>query len=248
MPICIILAASQPNSDHVKMPTPASRQVRRSLTDEVRDHIRDGIAEGRYLPGERLIEGTIADELGISRTPIREAMRILEAEGLIAMEPWKGITVAVLSHRQVSDFYAYRELIEGIAAEMAAKVITDDDIALLDESLKTLEQDLDPTGSELSSRNEQFHQMIFDIADNRFLKQSEEVINTAKILIWKPIHRNNERWKSAQAEHRKLFNALRDRDPLAAKAAAQEHVRNSGLTRVAAMVNEELDQQRSISK
>ena len=221
------------------------KPVRRSLTDEVRDHIRDGIAEGRYLAGERLIEGTIADELGISRTPIREAMRILEAEGLIAMEPWKGITVAVLSHRQVSDFYSYRELIEGIAAEMAANLVTDEAIERLDESLNVLEQGLDQTGSELGSKNEEFHQMIFDIAGNRFLKQAEEVINTAKILIWKPIHRDHERWMTAQNEHRKLFNALRKRDPAAAKKAAQEHVRNSGLTRVAAMVNEELELQKS---
>jgi DNA-binding GntR family transcriptional regulator len=218
----------------------ASKPLRRSLTDEVRDHIRDGIAEGRYLPGERLREGTIAEVLEVSRTPIREAMRILEAEGLIVIEPWKGTTVATLSHKQVSDFYAYRELIEGLAAEMAARVITDDDIERLDVSLLQLEDGRGQTGSELGSGNEQFHQMIFDISGNRFLKQSEDVINTAKTLIWKPVYPNHERWQSAQKEHRKLFDALRARDPIAAKAAAQKHVRNSGLTRVAAIVSEEL--------
>lgn len=211
------------------------------MTDGVRDHIRDGIAEGRYLPGERLREGAIAEELKVSRTPIREAMRTLEAEGLIMIEPWKGITVATLSRRQVSDFYAYRELIEGLAAEMAARVITDDDIERLDVSLLRLEDGREQTGSELGSGNEQFHQMIFDISGNRFLTKSEEVINTAKILIWKPVYRNDERWESAQHEHRKLFDALRARDPIVAKAAAKEHVRNAGLTRVAAVVSEELE-------
>lgn len=219
----------------------ASKPLRRSLTDGVRDHIRDGIAEGRYLPGERLREGTIAEELKVSRTPIREAMRTLEAEGLIMIEPWKGITVATLSRRQVSDFYAYRELIEGLAAEMAARVITDDDIERLDVSLLRLEDGSEQTGSELGSGNEQFHQMIFDISGNRFLTKSEEVINTAKILIWKPVYRNDERWEFAQQEHRKLFNALRARDPIIAKAAAKEHVRNAGLTRVAAVMSEELE-------
>lgn len=223
------------------MTTFVSKPVRRSLTDEVRDHIRDCIAEGRYLPGERLREGVIADELKVSRTPIREAIRTLEAEGLIVMEPWKGLTVATLSRRQVSDFYLYREAIEGLAAEMAAKVITDDDIERLDAILLQLEDGQEHTGSELHNKNEQFHQAIYDISGSRFLKQSLEVINTAKILIWKPVFPANERWELAQEEHRKLFDALRARDPVAARAAAKEHVRSSGLARVASIVSEELE-------
>jgi DNA-binding GntR family transcriptional regulator len=222
------------------MASQSNKPVKRSLTDQVREHIRNGIAEGIYLPGDRLVEGTIASQLGVSRTPIREAMRILEAEGLIAMEPWKGITVAGLSHKQVSDFFAYREWIEGLAAEMAASVVTDEELKRLDQSLISLEQGLDPSGVELSSRNEEFHQMIFDISGNRFLKQSEAVIDTAKILIWKPIRRDNERWKLAQNEHRKLFDALVARDPKAARLAAQEHVRNSGINRAASLVEEKL--------
>jgi len=217
-----------------------SKPPRRSLTDEVRDHIRDGIAEGRYLPGEWLKESAIGKELKVSRTPIREAIRILEAEGLIVMEPWKGITVATLSRKQISDFYSYREMIEGLAAEMAARVITEDEIERLDVILLQLEGGSGQTGSELGNVNEQFHKMIFDISGNRFLNQSLEVINTAKILIWKPVYPTHKRWDAAQREHRKLFDALRARDPIAAKAGAQEHVRSAGLVRVAAMVSEEL--------
>jgi DNA-binding GntR family transcriptional regulator len=219
----------------------ASKTIRRSLTDEVRNYIRDGIAEGQFQPGERLREGTIAEETQVSRTPIREAMRILEAEGLIVVEPWKGITVATLSRKQVSDFYAYRELIEGLAAEMAAKVITDDDIERLDNILLQLESQRDQSGSELGEANEQFHRSIFDISQNRFLGDSLDVINTAKTLIWKPVFRKNKRWAAAQREHRKLFDALRAKDPKTAKAVAVEHVRNSGLTRVAAIVKDELE-------
>lgn len=211
------------------------------MTDQVRDHIRVGIAEGRFLPGERLREGDIADALKVSRTPIREAMRSLEAEGLIMIEPWKGITVASLSRRQVTDFYAYRELIEGLAAEMAAKVITDEEIERLNDCLEDLENSSEQTGSELGSGNEQFHQMIFDVSGNRFLRKSLEVINTAKILIWKPVYRADERWEFAQQEHRDLFDALNARDPVAAKNVARKHVRNSGLVRVAAIVQEELE-------
>ena len=219
----------------------APKPLRRSLTDEVRDHIRDGIAEGRYKPGEWLKEGAIGEELSVSRTPIREAIRILEAEGLIVMEPWKGITVATLSRRQVSDFYAYREIIEGLAAEMAASVITEDEIEGLDAILLQLEKGRDQTGSELANVNELFHKTIFDISGNRFLNQSLEVINTAKILIWKPVYPSHERWREAQQEHRKMFDALRSRDAMTAKTVAQEHVRSAGLTRVAAMISEELE-------
>ena len=217
-----------------------SRPIRRSMTDAVRDHIRDGIAEGRYLPGERLREGAIAEVLKVSRTPIREAMRILESEGLIVMQPWKGITVATLTRKQVSDFYSYRETIEGLAAEMAARVVTDQDIERLDNILVQLENKPEQTGSELGKANESFHQMIFDISGSTFLKQSLAVINTAKILIWKPVHRSHERWDSAQQEHRKLFNALRARDPIAAQKAAKEHVRRAAMTRITAIVSDEL--------
>jgi DNA-binding GntR family transcriptional regulator len=206
----------------------APKPLRRSLTDEVRDHIRDGIAEGRYKPGEWLKEGAIGEELSVSRTPIREAIRILEAE-------------ATLSRRQVSDFYAYREIIEGLAAEMAASVITEDEIEGLDAILLQLEKGRDQTGSELANVNELFHKTIFDISGNRFLNQSLEVINTAKILIWKPVYPSHERWREAQQEHRKMFDALRSRDAITAKAVAQEHVRSAGLTRVAAMISEELE-------
>lgn len=223
------------------MASKESKSLRRSLTDEVRDHIRDGIAEGRYQPGEWLKEGAIGKELQVSRTPIREAIRILEAEGLIVMEPWKGITVATLSRRQISDFYAYREMIEGLAAEMAACVITEDEIESLDAILRQLEEGRDQTGSELANVNELFHKTIFNISGNRFLNQSLEVINTAKILIWKPVYPSHKRWDEAQQEHRKLLDALRARDPEAAKEAAQEHVRSAGLTRVAALVSEELE-------
>jgi DNA-binding GntR family transcriptional regulator len=157
------------------------------------------------------------------------------------MEPWKGITVATLSRRQVSDFYAYREIIEGLAAEMAASVITEDEIEGLDAILLQLEKGRDQTGSELANVNELFHKTIFDISGNRFLNQSLEVINTAKILIWKPVYPSHERWREAQQEHRKMFDALRSRDAITAKAVAQEHVRSAGLTRVAAMISEELE-------
>ena len=220
-----------------------SRSRRRSLTDEVRDHIRDGIAEGRYRPGERLREGAIAEFLDVSRTPIREAMRILEAEGLIVIEPWKGITVAKLSRRQISEFYVYRELLEGLAAEMAAALVTDENVEQLDEMLLRLEEGREQSGSDLGSANEEFHQMIVDISGNRFLKQSLGVIDTAKILIWKPIYPSDKRWNIARKEHRKIFNALRARDPEAAKLAAEEHVRNSGLTRIDSILNQELEAQ-----
>ena len=103
-----------------------------------------------------------------------------------------------------------------------------------------LENKLEQTGSELAQANESFHQMIFDISGSTFLKQSLAVINTAKILIWKPVHRSHERWDSAQQEHRQLFNALRERNPVAAQKAAKEHVRRAAMTRIAAIVSDEL--------
>jgi DNA-binding GntR family transcriptional regulator len=99
------------------------------------EKIRQAIIEGRYLPGQRLIEQRIAEEFALSRTPVRESLRMLEAEGLVRSEPNRGAVVRPVSVEEVADLYALRALLESFAAELAASRITDEDMRHLDRGI-----------------------------------------------------------------------------------------------------------------
>ena len=102
------------------------------LRDVVFENLRGAIVEGRLKPGERLMEVQLAEQLGVSRTPVREAIRKLELEGLVVMLPRKGAYVANMSLKDLIDVLEIRASLEGLAASLAAERITDEDIKKLE--------------------------------------------------------------------------------------------------------------------
>jgi DNA-binding GntR family transcriptional regulator len=106
------------------------------------DQIRRAIVEGRYRPGQRLIEQRIAEEFALSRTPVREALRRLEAEGLVHSEPNRGAVVREISLADIADLYGLRARLEAYAAELAATRIDADGIAVLDAGMASFEEAL----------------------------------------------------------------------------------------------------------
>jgi len=200
-----------------------------TLMDTVRDHIRDEIISGRYAPGARLREVEIMQRLGVSRTPIREAVKALEVEGLITVEPWQGIVVAKLTRFQASDLFEFRETLEGLAAGLAAKEITEEELARLEELLRDAEEcDINEIDT-LSKKNRAFHQQIYNASRNRFLIQALNSLRISLALLPGTAFTMRHRQKAIFEEHRTLFVALRDRNPEAATIAARTHVKNSGM-------------------
>ena len=108
------------------------------LRELVFDALREAILSGTLKPGDRLMEVQLAEEMGVSRTPVREAIRKLELEGLVVMVPRKGAYVSGLSLKDAADLFEIRQSLEGLAASLAAERITDEEIKMLEDSFKQL--------------------------------------------------------------------------------------------------------------
>src|SRR5712691_8840468 len=132
------------------------------------DRILRAVVQGDYEPGDRILEDEIAGQFSISRTPVREALRRLEDEGILVHEPHRGMTVAKLDFQMVQELYSVRDLLEGAAAARAARYATDADMALL-EDLVEREPLAAKSSATMAAHNAQFHQAIYAAAHNRVL-------------------------------------------------------------------------------
>jgi DNA-binding GntR family transcriptional regulator len=194
-----------------------------SRADYVKERIREAIQAGRYLPGERIRETEVAGWLEVSRTPVREALRRLESEGLVTFVSWRGAVVADLDRQQVSELYAMREVLEGAAARLAARHIGDAEIDLLEALLARADACREDPDA-LAAINRNFHETIYAAAHNRYLMQTLEQLRNALALLRDTTFAVPGRAGTAAAEHRAILEAIRSRDPGAAEAAARAHI------------------------
>jgi DNA-binding GntR family transcriptional regulator len=201
-----------------------------SLAAFVQQRVREAIHAGRYGPGERLRETEVADWLAVSRTPVREALRRLEAEGRLTFVPWRGVVVAELDRRQVTELYAMRTILEGAAARLAARHVGEAEIDLMDGLLARAKA----AGGEaktLAVLNRQFHQAIYTGAHNRYLMQSLETLRNSLALLRGTTFSVPGRAKTAHRAHAAILAAIKARDADAAEQAARDHIRAAERTR-----------------
>jgi DNA-binding GntR family transcriptional regulator len=191
------------------------------------DVIRQAIAEGRLEPGERLKEEELARVFGISRTPIREALLVLQAEGLVVAAANRGASVRSYQADDLNDMYRLRALLEGHAAQRAAATITPDQLEVLQESVERFVQlRLDDVG-ELVKENAVFHDTILDAA------RSERLRGMVRQVVPLPIQYRSWMWYSRkQLElschyHRKILESLEARDAQRAEGLMKGHVLES---------------------
>jgi DNA-binding GntR family transcriptional regulator len=200
----------------------------RSLGDKVFEKLKDDILYGRYQPGENLVELRISEEMGVSRTPIREAIHQLELEGLVSVVPNKGAVVSGISDKDIEDIYEIRRSIECLAARWAAMHATDgelDDIGeILDlEEFYTARQDF-PHILQLDSR---FHQQLFQACKSKplihvLLHFHEYVKKARNTSLMSP-----GRAARALEEHKAIFHAIRSRDACLAEKLMTLHIENA---------------------
>ncbi len=198
------------------------------LREMVFESLREAIIQGRLKPGERLMEIQLADEMGVSRTPIREAIRKLELEGFVVMVPRKGAYVAGISVKDIVDVFEVRAALEALAAGLAAERITPDELEELERSLVVI--------SEVSSKEDidaivetdtSFHELIYRASRNERLFQivihlKEQIQRFRTTSLSQP-----GRSKDALEEHRKMVEAISDRNIELAQALAREHIENA---------------------
>lgn len=195
------------------------------LRDLVFAAMREAILSGKLKPGERLMEVQLAEEMGVSRTPVREAIRKLELEGLVVMVPRKGAYVAGLTLKDVAEVFEIRSSLEGLAAALAADRITDEEVEALDNILKEISEavakgDID----KVIKKDGEFHQILFSASRNSRLAQ---MINNLKEQIDRfrvQSFSNPVRLKSVLSEHKEILDAIKQGDIENAEKLAKEHI------------------------
>ena len=202
----------------------------RSRADFVYESLRDAISDGRFGIGERVREEEIARNLGVSRTPVREALQRLQQRGLLVFGTGRGLVVAQLSQHQVLQLYAMREILEGSAARFAAQHADATDIAILYRLQKELAESK-PDPLLLVTLNRRFHQAIHEAAHNQYLLQTLDMLHDSMALLHNATFRVPSRRAESDEEHRRIVVAIEKRDPDAAEDAAREHVRQAQRTR-----------------
>jgi DNA-binding GntR family transcriptional regulator len=209
-----------------------------SRADQVQQQILKSIRSGHYQPGDRIRETELAKSLGVSRTPVREALRRLESDGLLSFESWRGVVVSRLDRQQVSELYAMREVLEGAAARMAARHIDDAEIELLK---LLLEQANESPGDppKLAKLNRELHRTIYSAAHNRYLLQTLGQLENALALLRGTTYGVAGRAHTAAAEHQALVEAICVRDAEAAELAARQHIRSAQRARLRLLLEEE---------
>jgi DNA-binding GntR family transcriptional regulator len=189
------------------------------------------IEHGRIAPGSRLTEAELAERLSISRTPVREALKRLEAQGLATHEPGRGMVVSLLDHDQLRELYDMREVLEGAAARHAAANASDAEIALIGEMAEN-EARLRGTAAAHAAANANFHRQIFRASRNRYLAQHLGQMRVSLTLLPHTTLAEPGRRKQAAAEHRAIAAAIADRDLDRAEALAREHIRHAYAARL----------------
>lgn len=198
-----------------------------SLGGRVFQSIREGILTGKYKEGEELREATLGKELGVSRTPVREALRQLELEGLVTIIPNKGASVTGITHKDVMDIYMIRSLLEGLCARLAAENISEKQLEELEESVLLSEFHVKREGSyeeQITALDGRFHTILYEASGSRIL--SHLLIDFHKYVqkARKTSIVSEERARKSIREHKQILRAIKDKDANLAEQLANEHI------------------------
>ena len=197
------------------------------LRDVVFNTLRDAILTGKLVPGERLMENQLAEKLGVSRTPVREALRMLELENLVELVPRKGAQVLDMSEKDIVNILEVRSALEGLATSVACKKMTKEDL----QQLKNMEVDFEKAVAENDVEHfvdidEDFHDLIFAATENDKLIN---IFRNLRIQLYRyrmAQAKNNETSMSTiVAYHRSIIRAIENHDAEEGASIAQGHIK-----------------------
>ena len=197
------------------------------LRDVVFNTLRQAILRGELKPGERLMEIALAERLGVSRTPIREAMRKLELEGLVVMIPRRGAQVANITEKDLNDVLEVRIALENVAIEKACSRMTEEGMEAIRQAASEFEQMIAKDDLvDMAQADVAFHEAIYKAADNKRLMQ---VLNNLREQIYRyrvEYLKEDETRDQLVREHRELMTAIRNRDVALAQEISFRHIEN----------------------
>ena len=201
------------------------------LRDVVFNTLRQAILKGELEPGERLMEIQLAERLGVSRTPIREAIRKLELEGLVLMIPRKGAEVAEISEKSLREVLEVRRSLEELAIELACQRITPEELTALEEAENRFARAVeDGEVMAIAESDENYHELIYQATANDRLVQ---ILNNLREQMYRyrlEYIKDEDRRQILVVEHEHILRAVRRRDIADAKSAVREPIDNQQLT------------------
>lgn len=199
------------------------------LRDVVFQTLRQAILKGELQPGERLMEIKLAETLGVSRTPIREAIRKLELEGLVVMIPRKGAAVANITEKDTKDVLEVRRTLEMFAVEVACDRITQEQLAQLKDAAKKFEASKGADLIRIAETDMNFHEIIYEATQNERLVQ---MLNNLRENMYRyriEYLKDPNYYDSLVGEHREILDAIEKGDKEKARICMRDHIDNQQL-------------------
>ena len=213
------------------------------LVDRLAGEIQSKVLSGAVPVGSRLRQEALAEEFGVSRTPVREALRQLQASGLVELLPNRGAIVRGPSAREIREAYEIRAELEGLAAELAAERISDRDLHRLQEAQRLFQDAVETLIARRAKQpapwrdeslwvqaNDLFHQAILDASGNVRLADTIADLHRSfpRNLTWGPLSQSSRLLEENVKQHEAVLSAIERRDPAEARRSMVEHVRSAG--------------------
>ncbi|MGO4740602.1 GntR family transcriptional regulator [Bosea sp. 2KB_26] len=205
-----------------------------SRVDYVLQALRDAIQSGKLKQGTRLREEDLAEQFGVSRTPIREALGRMQSRGLVEAVPGRGLIIAEITGTKIIELYSLRAILEGAAARFAAEHASPTEIDILNALAQRCAEAQTPQLAAIA--NIKFHQMIYEVARNRYLGPALGELQDTIALLSGTTFEKEGRLEEVTQEHLAIIKAIKERDLDAAEAAARAHVTNAKLIRISRLM------------
>jgi DNA-binding GntR family transcriptional regulator len=205
-----------------------------SRGEEAYQRIMDAIQAGELRSGARMREAELAEWLGSSRTPVREALNRLQTEGLVVVEPRRGMIIAEVDSTMMSEIYLMREVLEVTAARQAALHASEVEVSLLRDIAERDKEHLDDP-VKLARNNRVFHDALYRAAHNRYLLKTANSLQESLALLGQTTLSRDGRGAAAYKEHDELVTAIENRDADAAEKASRAHMRSAHRARIQMM-------------
>lgn len=196
-----------------------------SLRGKVFHKLREDILNGKYKQNEELRESAIGDELGVSRTPVREAFRQLELEGLIKMIPNKGAYVTGITLKDVQDIYMMRSLLEGLCARWATEHITEEQLSEMEENIY-LSEFHEQRGhmEQIAALDNRFHELMYEACSSKMLEHTLKDFHQYVYRVRKRTLASGNRGHESNHEHKEIMEAMKEGNAAKAEKLANEHM------------------------
>ena len=199
-----------------------------SLRGKVFHKIRDDILSGKYKDNEELKEVAIGEELGVSRTPVREAFRQLELEGLIHIIPNKGAYVTGITVKDVKDIYMIRSLLEGLCAKWATENITPEQLEEMEENVYLAEfHAAKGHTQQIAELDNRFHEIMYEACNSKLLQQQLRAFHDYVLRVRRKTLSKAGRGAASNEEHEKIMEAIKAKDADNAEKLANQHIVNA---------------------